>query len=240
LTIDEAKAICDPRHFKRSGARIGLVFAETAVSFMKLSLLGFLVLLVACDKHSPTEPTGNPTPHLQINCEPVGSEISCVARVTGMDNAVTIQSAWFSSDPTVGTFTAPGRFTPSRRGQVSLWATYDYPGIGTGKVQLTSEPTSVVVDPSGTALVLTYLFGGVLDADTNAALAGVEVRILDGYAQDRSATTNAYGYYRIDGVPFNQIFTITASDAGYQPLTLTYHIAVPNPATLEFRLHRLP
>jgi len=157
-----------------------------------------------------------------------------------MDTSVTIQSAWFSSDPTMGTFTAPGRFTPSRRGQVSLWATYDYPGSGAGKVKLTSDPTSVVVDPSGTALVLTYLFGGVQDADTNAALVGVEVRILDGFAQGQSSTTNANGYYWINGVPFNQIFTITASGAGYQPLTLTYHIAVPNPATLEFRLHRLP
>lgn len=219
--------------------RSGLDFAETAVSFMKLSLLSFLVLLVACDKHSPTEPTGGFTPHLQISCEPVGNEISCVALVTGMDNAVTSQSAWFSSDPTVGTFTAPGRFAPSRRGQVSLWATYDYPGTGIGRVQLTSEPTSVVADPSGAALVLTFLFGGVLDADTSAALAGVEVRILDGYAQGRSATTNASGYYKVDAVPFNQTFTIVAAEAGYQPLTLTYRIALPNPGTLEFRLHRL-
>ncbi len=210
------------------------------MSSTRLSLLGFLILLAACDRHSPTEPTGiTGSPHLQILCQPAGSEISCVARVTGMDSAVTTQSNWFSSDPAVGTFTAPGRFTPSRRGQVSLWATYDYPGAGTGKVQLSSDPTSVVVDPSGTALVLSYLFGAVLDANTNAVLVGVDVRILDGYAQGRSSTTNAYGFYWIDGVPYDQTFTVTALFAGYQPQTQTYDITRSS-NTLDFQLHRPP
>jgi hypothetical protein len=209
------------------------------MSRLRFLPLGLLVLFVACDRHFPTEPSGSSSPHLQIFCEPAGSEISCVARVTGMDSAVTTQAAWFSSDPSVGTFTAPGRFAPSRRGQVSLWATYDYAGAGTGKEQLTSDPTAVAVDPSGTALVLSHLFGGVLDADTNAVLVGVDVRILDGYAQGRGSTTNAYGYYWIDGVPYDQTFTITASFAGYQPQTQTYQLTrAAN--DLEFRLHRLP
>ncbi len=227
------------------------------MSRSRISLLGCLALLAGCNHDTPTEPGASAYPqHMGIECLLVGSEVDCIAWISPPVPPTVPASnvtTWFSSDPSMGSFiggdgtaTAPARFVPSRRGEVSLWAHSELKVQGRN-FSFDSTRWGFLLDPGGAAQYLTSLYGSVVDGSTRAALAGAEVWILDGYAQGKYAITDAYGGFRIDNVLTNQPFTASASAPGYQ--SQSHLCKVPPPigsdtgggsTNVGFQLLRLP
>ncbi len=201
-----------------------------------LSALVVVVAAVACGD-GPTAPTRR-NPSLSVTCMPSGSDVVCTATLfdvpaAGSVRDVTRTAVWMATDPSVGSFSAPGVFTPSRRGEVGLWARYD---------EVVAELQSwFLVDPGAPARRLYWLAGVVTDAATGAPIDGAEVRMLDGYAAGAVATTNGNGHYQIDNVLTGETFTVRASKDGFLPSTQSYRVDSPvgpsgNPPFLDFAL----
>ena len=204
----------------------------------RVTLLALLSIVVACHRESPTEPS-HVNPRLTTTCVPSGGQVSCSATLWdvptyGATNNVTADAIWIASDPSIGTFTAPGVFVPSRVGEVSIWAHYQ---------RWDSPQSSFLVDPAHEAQRLYWLSGLVLDASTQAPIQGAEVRILDGYSQGARAVSNAFGSYQIDGILTGQPFSVAASASGYASQTRSYRVDSPvggqNGPFLDFHLQRI-
>ncbi|HEY3571084.1 MAG TPA: carboxypeptidase-like regulatory domain-containing protein [Thermoanaerobaculia bacterium] len=199
-----------------------------------------LVPLLGCD-HSPTEPAHQLSPSLHVACLPDGSRVSCKATLSGVPDGastrdVTSQATWMASDPSLGSFLQPGVFTPRRRGEVEISASYQ---------TWTSDVTSqFLVDPAQPAQRLYFLSGVVRDDSSNAEIPGATVEILDGYARGATSVTNESGAYHFDKILTGETFHIRVSKPGYSPVTLSYRVDSPigpaggNPPFLDFRLHR--
>jgi len=225
------------------------------VTLSRLSLLGFVAFLVACNHETPTEPRSTLDPHLGSRCDVVASAVDCIAYLNGVASPVSsFVLTWSSSDPSIGTFTggigtatAPARLVPSRRGEVTLWAHAEFQVQGRNYAS-DSFLWTFLLDPASPARYVYYLAGNVTAAGGTGPVVGAEVRILDGYAQGKRAITDTFGSFRIDGILTNETFTISASAAGYQPQTRSHVISPPivpadapgNPSYLSFQLLRSP
>jgi len=197
------------------------------------------VVIVAGCHQTPTEPDRR-EPTLVVYCQPAGRDVSCTAVLFGVTSAtssrdVTLTAVWMASDATLGSYSAPGQFTATGRGEVGLWARYE---------EYESWPQArFLVDPVEPARWLYSLDGFVVDDETNQGLAGAEVRILTGYAAGRTGTAGANGFYEVERVLTDETFSAVASHAGYEPVTVQYRVSPPDgsssdPSSLNFRLHR--
>ena len=205
-------------------------------------ILAALALVAAAScSDGPTAPTRR-NPSLSVTCVPAGTEVSCTATLydvpaAGSVRDVTQTAVWMATDPSVGSFSAPGVFTPSRRGEVGLWARHD---------DVVAELQSwFLVDPGAPARRLYWLAGVVTEAATGTPIDGALVRMLDGYAAGAVATTNSNGHYQIDNVLTGETFSVRASKDGFLPSTQSYRVDSPvgpsgNPPFLDFTLQPAP
>jgi Carboxypeptidase regulatory-like domain len=204
-----------------------------------LAVLVLATLLAGCGD-SPSEPEHSASPELHVSCLPLGVSVSCKATLTNVPGRgsedVTPAATWISFDSGVGDFLEPGVFTPRRRGEVEISASY--------QSWTTHVTSSFLVDPLQPAQRLYFLAGLVRDEVSNALLPGVTVEILDGYARGLQSVTNENGHYKIDRLLTGETFSVKAIKAGYESSTLTYRVDSPvgpagsNPPFLDFRLRR--
>jgi hypothetical protein len=198
-----------------------------------LVLCALLLLLAACNG-SPTEPHGGMATLVQ-SCSPSGANVTCTVTAANVGQVVygdvTGEATWLSSG-TPGSFVQPGVFVPAGSGEVEIWARYTW--------KETETKSMFLVSPTAPARRLMFVGGNVVDAASKEKLVGATVRILDGYAAGKSATTNSIGYYSIKPILTGETFTLEASFPGYAPKTLTYRIESPggNPF-LDVGLDRL-
>jgi hypothetical protein len=208
-------------------------------AFRFLALALFLAATAGCDD-TPTS-VDRRDPQIRATCVPLGDRVSCTAALRDVPTAgsvrdVTKEATWRVSDPSLGSFTEPGVFTPVRRGEAEI--TVSYQGL---QDRLTSW---FLVDPGQPARRLYWVSGIVRDETTNAPLPGATVEILDGYAKGKRAVTNEFGHYQIDSILTGEPFRIRAAKEGYAPSTLSYRVDSPigppggNPPFLDFKLRR--
>jgi len=198
---------------------------------MTRQLLGSLALALAISRcGSPTEPRKLYYPSLDVGCLPSGAAVRCTATLDITD--VTNQATWLASGA-AGQFSRPGLFVPFSRGEVALWARYE--GFEAFKSQF-------LVDPNSPAQRLYWIAGRVTDATTGQAISGAEIRMLDGYAAGKVATTDAFGSYKIEPLLTGETFTIQAARNGYVSSTIRYRVDSPigppdgNSPFLDFKL----
>jgi Carboxypeptidase regulatory-like domain len=173
-----------------------------------------------------------------MSCVPEGANVRCVASAYNIDIAsqdVTGTGEWLFTGAG-GTFAQPGLFVPASHGEVTIWVTY--------RGHETATKSTFLVGPNEPAQRLYWVAGSVLDATSRERISGAAVSILDGYAAGKSAITNENGSYRIETVLTGEVFTATASKAGYQSVSRTYRVDSPigpggsNPPFLDFELSR--
>jgi hypothetical protein len=190
---------------------------------------------------SPTDVHSSPT-SLSLFCLPAGNQVSCTASYfsgSGGQRDVTAQAQWQVTDPSIGVFVRPGVFSPARRGEAVISASF----AGVQAI----VPFRFLVDPVRPPQYLQFLSGLITDDATGALLVGATVEILSGYAQGARATTNANGHYQIDTVLAGETFTLRATSPGYATVTTSYRVdpsvtvsgGPNNPPFLDFRLHKL-
>jgi hypothetical protein len=204
-------------------------------------LLALAAVLGACGGDSPTDVHSSP-PSLSTLCLTAGTQVSCTASFftgTSGPHDVTADATWLASDPSVGVFVRPGVFSPAKRGEVEISASYR--GVQT------HVASRFLVDPLKTPQYLQFLSGIIYDDLTGTPLAGATVEILSGYSQGARSTSNEYGYYHFDTMLAGETFSARASNPGYATVTTSYRVdpsvtfsGDPNNSPfLDFRLHPL-
>lgn len=187
-------------------------------------LLLFCLSMAACQDDSGPSPLRYGNPRVLATCVPSGSKVSCTATLYdvptfGSARDITNEATWLSSNQTMGSFTQSGLFTPIEQGEVGLWVRFDQ--------WEDPDQSWFLVDPNNNSQRLYFLSGEVLDVATEVAIVGAEVRILDGYARNKSAITNENGHYQIDRVLTGENFFIRASKAGYHSQRKSYRVDSP-------------
>ena len=176
-------------------------------------------------------------------CRPVGPNVQCTAAPGYELYAYCPQPlpplVWTSSNSSVATVSTDGFVQVLARGEVDITVaavTSDYPS---------PQTWSALVDPGQPPQVLYFLSGNIRENDgSDTRIPGATVEILDGYNAGRtSAPSNQFGYYRIDRVMTNVMFTVRASKVGYVPSTTTHLVGGPTGPGggrpfLDFRLSR--
>jgi hypothetical protein len=209
-----------------------------------LSLRRYLIVVlllattVACSD-TPTESHSQHGTVLVAMCVPAGANVSCTATFQNdsQPRDVTSSAMWLVSDPTIGSFTTPGVFVPTKTGKVALWARCD---------SVESLKSSFLVAPAVSPARLYVLSGVVKDDATATPIVGATVQIVSGFAQGEQATTNDNGAYFIDGILTGEVFSVGASKPGYVSSTKSYRVDSPvgpgggNPPFLDFLLQSQP
>lgn len=206
------------------------------------TLLLLALVLGACGD-SPTDVHSSPA-SLSTLCLTAGTQVSCTASffsggTSGRQADVTADATWMASDPTAGAFVRPGVFSPAKRGEVAISASYR--GVQT------HVSSRFLVDPLQTPRRLETLSGSIVDDLSGEPLAGATVEILSGYSQGVRVTTNQYGFYLVGTMLAGETFTARAESPGYAPVTVSYRVdssvVLPgdpnNPSFLPFRLRKL-
>lgn len=178
-------------------------------------------LFTACNE-SPTEPNAD----LLVVCNPSGVTVTC--RATNPAD-VTKEVTWFSSGAT-GMFAEPGFFVPSSGGEVEIWARLD-------DAESTTR-SAFLVDPAGDARRLAAVSGDIYDDDTNQKIAGVTVRIVEGYGAGRSAISDRRGRYTLERVLTGETFTVEASRIEYEPARASFRVDPPRNPILDIRMKK--
>jgi hypothetical protein len=214
--------------------------SRSHVLFPALFLIALAIVLGACGSDSPTD-VHSISPSLSLFCVTAGTQVSCTAFLLASSgqHEVTADATWLASDPSAGVFVRPGVFSPSKRGEVAISATY--------RGAETRVPVRFLVDPLRAPQYLQFLSGNVVDDATGTPLAGATVEILSGYAQGAVRTTNTNGFYTFETVLAGDPFTARVSMPGYAPVTTSYRVDPPvtftgdpsNSPFLDFRLHKL-
>lgn len=180
-----------------------------------------LFLFIACSG-SPTEPHAE----LLVVCNPSGVTITCRASNPA---DVTNEVTWLSSGAN-GMFADPGFFVPSSSGEVEIWARLD-------EVESTTRP-AFLVGPGTDARRLTVVSGDIFDIDTNQKIAGVTVRIVEGYGSGRMTTSDNRGHYELERILAGETFTLEASRIEYEPARVTFRIDPPGNPFLDIRMKK--
>lgn len=218
----------------------------------KALVVGVLCALasVSCGNDSSSSPAAPSTPTRVINLSgtlafgtvqigssatqtfTIGNTGNSPLAFTGMTLPASLVSA-FTGSPTSGTIQPGGsqtitvRFTPT--------AAIDYNADLTVNGDQTSGSNRIGVTGRGDGLV--SLTGVVSSTANNAGIPSATVRILDCGQVGRTATTDGFGNYRIDGLTPNGC-NISASATGYETQILGVGINGQN--TLNFRLQPPP
>ncbi len=205
-----------------------------------------VLALSACQSEPPTTPHytdhfGTPPP--QVACEPGVAVLTCSLRdwhVSGRRGAwvdVTSDAEWSTSDPTVGAVVSPGVVTPLRRGTVTVEARYQ------AMVLRSLYGYSYLLEPNAPTVKLGTLWGTVYEDDgkqTTSAEALGEI-VSGTHNTGRSARTlPTNGAFSLSDFWMAEPFSVRASKAGYQAVTIDHPGVDDSHHTQFFYLKRLP
>lgn len=181
-------------------------------------LIGIVATIIltaaACGSNNSSTPTTPAATVTQVAVAGTAPSVGLTAQFTatatmsnGVNQNVTSQAAWQSSNPAIATVTSAGVVT----------------GVAPGDVDITATYQSVAGRSRVTIAVKTFtLSGNVTDGTSGGILPNINIAITSGPHSGVSTKTDASGMYTLSGLESGSI-TVTASAVSYdsQDKTLT-------------------
>ena len=139
-------------------------------------------------------------------CQPAGPAVTCQAMHLNQNRDLTASATWTAQPAGLGTFTAPGVFVPTARGEVTI--RFEYQG------RVSSNPPIFLVDPAETARELRTWSFWTREVDGTTPIGGVTISVINGYRAGSSCTT-LNSVCTIERMLTGEDFDASASKPGY-------------------------